>query len=139
MAHVYKIGEAAARIGLTHRALRYYEELGLLENRQRNAGETRRYSDEDLINIERIIELRDLLGFSLIEIKRIIESDRKIEKLKTEYFSDKGDKKAILTEASDLISGQLKLIEKKVIKLRNMKHSLNVRLNRIEEELQALE
>ncbi len=64
-----QIGEAADRSGLTQRTLRYYEEKGLLKPPSRMDGGFRLYSGEDIERIERIKELRDLLGFSLADIK----------------------------------------------------------------------
>ncbi|MCF0261411.1 MAG: MerR family transcriptional regulator [Sphaerochaetaceae bacterium] len=66
----YKIGEIAQLSGLTLRTIRYYEELGLLSVHRTNGGH-RYYSDQDLVYLKRIIELKGL-GFSLEEIIRII-------------------------------------------------------------------
>ena len=68
----FQIGEAAERTSLTQRTLRYYEEKGLLKTPTRMDGGFRLYSDEDLDRLERIKELKDLLGFSLADIKEHI-------------------------------------------------------------------
>ncbi len=62
-----KIGEVAARTGLTPRALRYYEELGLLEPADRGPGGQRRYDAADVQRLYRICLLRQL-GTPLGEI-----------------------------------------------------------------------
>lgn len=67
----YKIGEIAKLTGLTVRTLRYYEEEGLI-SAYRSSHRQRYYSDEVIIYIKRIMELKGL-GFTLDEIKRIIE------------------------------------------------------------------
>ena len=77
-----RIGEIAAITGLTLRTIRYYEEEGLLSVKRSQRGQ-RWYTDEDVIYLRRIMELKGL-GFSLEEIGRII-------KLKDE--DDKGDKR----------------------------------------------
>ena len=56
--------------GLTLRTIRYYWELGLLSE-SRSSGGQRYYTDQDLVYLKRIIELKDL-GFTLDEIARII-------------------------------------------------------------------
>lgn len=66
----YKIGEISQLSGLTLRTIRYYEEMGLL-SAGRTSGGQRFYSDQDLVYLKRIIELKSL-GFSLEEISRII-------------------------------------------------------------------
>ena len=60
-----QIGEAADRAQLTQRTLRYYEEKGLLHSPTRMDGGFRLYSDEDMERIDRIRQLKELLGFSL--------------------------------------------------------------------------
>src|SRR6202034_695557 len=51
------IGAASARAGVTERALRYYQQLGLLTPAQCTSGGMRRYSKEDLARVERIRQL----------------------------------------------------------------------------------
>lgn len=67
----YRIGELARKAGVTVRAVRYYESLGLLKTQSRSDGGQRYYSDADLVYISRIIELKKL-DFSLDEIRQII-------------------------------------------------------------------
>ena len=70
-----QIGEASERAQTTQRTLRYYEEKGLLNPPQRMMGGFRLYSPEDMERVERIRQLKDLLGFSLAEIKEMLEAD----------------------------------------------------------------
>ena len=73
----YRIGEIARLSSLTERTIRYYEEQGLIKARRSEGGQ-RWYTDEDLVYLKRIIELKGL-GFSIQEIRRIFEmkdSDR---------------------------------------------------------------
>ena len=56
---------------LSERTIRYYEEQGLLKASRSDGGQ-RWYTDEDLVYLKRIIELKGL-GFSLQEIRRIFE------------------------------------------------------------------
>src|SRR5262245_20903852 len=63
----YSIDQVATRTGMTKRTLRYYEEVGLLVPTGRTEGNYRRYSEVDVQHLERVKELRDLLGFSLSE------------------------------------------------------------------------
>src|SRR6266700_5307502 len=65
--NVFTIEQVAARTGLTKRTLRYYEEVGLLPPTARTESNYLRYSDLDIKLLERVKELRDLLGFSLID------------------------------------------------------------------------
>ena len=63
----YRIGELAARVGLTERTIRYYEELGLLESVKRLEGGVRVYTDDDVRRLTYIRKLKTL-GLSLQEM-----------------------------------------------------------------------
>ena len=69
-----RIEQVAARTGLTKRTLRYYEEIGLLPPPTRTEGGYRLYSEADVQQLERIKRLKDLLGFSLAEIREIADA-----------------------------------------------------------------
>ncbi|HUG56507.1 MAG TPA: MerR family transcriptional regulator [Candidatus Limnocylindrales bacterium] len=74
----YRIGELAARLGLTERTIRYYEELGLLESAQRLEGGTRVYTDDDYRRL-RFIQKLKMLGLSLqemLELERLYRRHR---------------------------------------------------------------
>ncbi len=75
MANLLQIGDVVERTGLTHRALHYYEEIGLLVPSVKLDGGMRLYIEEDLRRINRILEMRALLGLSLKEIKRMLEAE----------------------------------------------------------------
>ena len=59
------IGAAAERAGVSERALRYYQQLGLLVPACTPGG-LRRYSEDDLARVARIRELQALLGLDLL-------------------------------------------------------------------------
>ncbi|HEV2121716.1 MAG TPA: MerR family transcriptional regulator, partial [Chloroflexota bacterium] len=56
--HFMQIGEVAHRTGLTQRALRYYESVGLLAPASRMDGGFRLYSEQDVSRLEKIVELK---------------------------------------------------------------------------------
>lgn len=68
----YQIGEAAERVGLSLRTVRYYEEVGLVTPTDRTSGGFRLYTDDD---IERLALAKDLkpLGFSLDEMRELLD------------------------------------------------------------------
>src|SRR6266567_6386194 len=81
----YSIEQVAAQTGMTKRTLRYYEEVGLLPPTGRTEGNYRRYSEVDLQHLERIRELRDLLGFSLGDIREILAAEDERGQIKEAY------------------------------------------------------
>jgi DNA-binding transcriptional MerR regulator len=69
--NTYRIGELARKANVTARTVRYYESLGLLKTQDRKDGSQRYYTDEDLVYLNRIIQLKNY-GLSLDEIAEII-------------------------------------------------------------------
>jgi len=72
-----RIGEAAARLGVTPRTIKYYEELGLLAP-DRSGGNYRAYDEEDLERVERIRNLQQL-GYSLAAIRELLKYRRQAD------------------------------------------------------------
>jgi len=56
------IGEAATRLGVSTRTLRYYEELGLVAPSGRTQGGSRRYAEPDVERVQHVRELQQVLG-----------------------------------------------------------------------------
>jgi len=65
-----RIGDVARQFGLTLRALRFYEDKGLLAPKRE--GSTRLYSRKDITRL-RLILLGRKAGFSLREVKQIMD------------------------------------------------------------------
>ena len=136
----YSIDQVAAQTGLTKRTLRYYEEVGLLPPTDRTEGNYRRYSDEDIQRIEHIKKLRDLLGFSLADIRAMLEVDdeRGLLKEANRHETDAAAKIARIDRADELIRRQLQLIEQKIAGLEQMRASLQANIERHRQKRQQL-
>jgi MerR family transcriptional regulator, repressor of the yfmOP operon len=87
-AELLSIGAAAALAGVSERALRYYQELGLITPCARTPGGLRRYSDEDLARVARIRELQTLLGLNLDEIAVVLRNDDRLAEIKAMYHDE---------------------------------------------------
>ena len=129
---LYTIEQVATRTGMTKRTLRYYEEVGLLLPTGRTEGNYRRYSEDDVQRLERIKELRDLLGFSLTDIRELMNAEEERDQIKLAYQQETEAlaKIAQLDRADELIRRQLLLIEEKITALEQMRTSLHTRLER---------
>ena len=66
----FRIGELAAKVGLTERTIRYYEERGLLDSVKRLDGGQRVYTDDDVRRLKFIQKLK-VLGLSLAEMQEL--------------------------------------------------------------------
>src|ERR687894_1910493 len=73
-----KIGEVSRRSGVGVEALRFYEKSGLLERPSRTFSGYRVYGEEVLERLE-FIKRAQALGFSLDEIRRIVDDARRGE------------------------------------------------------------
>jgi len=132
---LYTIEQVATRTGFTKRTLRYYEEVGLLPPTGRTEGNYRRYSEADVERLERIKNLRDLLGFSLADIRKIMEAEDERGQIRVAYKheTDATSKVAQLYRADELIRSQLHVIEKKLTGLEQMRTKLMANLERHEQ------
>ena len=121
-AGLLRIQEVAAETGLTPRAIRYYEELGLLAPAARSDGAYRLYDGEDLDRLRFIRGLRDDAGFSLAEIGQLLE-DEQARARNRQHFratSDPAERRAIVTDALSRIDRQVASIRRKIDRLEAM-------------------
>lgn len=137
----YLIGEAAERTGLTQRTIRYYEELGLLSPPGRTQGDFRLFSEGDLKRLEEIGRLKQLLGFSLAEIRKIVEGEEVLGQLRSEYKAteDAARRLELLDNAMQLTDAQLALIEAKMSQMQELQGELVARRLRYAEKRRELE
>ncbi|CAN5598574.1 MerR family transcriptional regulator [soil metagenome] len=117
-----RIQEVAAETGLTTRAIRYYEEIGLLEPAARSDGAYRLFDASDLERLRFIKDLRDDAGFSLTQIGQLLEDEaareRNRERLRT--TSEPGERRAILEDARVRTEQQIATLREKRDRLDGM-------------------
>ncbi len=117
-----RINEVAAETGLTTRAIRYYEELGLLEPAARSEGDYRLYDESDLERLQFIRSLRDDAGFALGQIRQLLEDDaareRNNEQLRATH--DPVERRELFLDARLRVDRQIELLEAKAARLAAM-------------------
>ncbi|HXQ62285.1 MAG TPA: MerR family transcriptional regulator [Acidimicrobiales bacterium] len=86
---VFRIGEVAKLTGLTTRTLRYWEELGLVRPSFHGSSGDRRYTAADMTRVTRIRDLQKLLGFSLAEVRVVLDTEEVdvLDRVKSEFRS----------------------------------------------------
>lgn len=72
---MYSIGQFAKKTGLTIRALRYYDEKGLLEPAHVSEGGQRLYNNENILTVQKIVTYK-YLDFTIGEIKALLNEER---------------------------------------------------------------
>lgn len=117
-----RIQEVAADTGLTARAIRYYEELGLLAPAARSEGAYRLYDDEDLDRLRFIRGLRDDAGFSLAEIRQLLEDEEARARNRDRFraTSDATERRRILEDAITRVDRQVDTLRAKIGRLEAM-------------------
>ncbi len=108
-----RIGEVAARVGVTTRTIRYYEELGLLgTGLARGKGAHRTYDDGDVSRLQGLVRLRDLLGLSLEELVSLSEAEEARADLRDRWAEDpsESERRRIVEAAIPLVEHQLELV-----------------------------
>lgn len=123
----YKIDEVAQKTGLTKRAIRYYEEFGLVEPK-RNQCSYRMYDEEDLEKLMRIAALRIKIGFTVNEIKDYFQLEKDIHS----FFNSDTKNKKHLEKYIDDVNLQIKNIENREATLEKLKEKYNTILKELE-------
>lgn len=140
--HAYlQIGEVAERTGVTQRTLRFYEEKGLLNPPTRLDGGFRLYSEDDVLRVEQIKRLQGLLGFTLADIKDMVEAEEVKSQIKATYRKDAeiSERRDKLRKAKEVTVGQVAVIDQKLAALHDMKARLEEKLDQYDTWLQHLE
>jgi len=104
----YSIGELARLAGVTIRTLHHYDEIGLLTPSERTGAGYRRYSDDDVERLHRILVYREL-GFDLAGIAGILDNAE--------------------TDAIEHLRRQRTLLRKEVRRLNNMIRGVEALMN----------
>jgi MerR family transcriptional regulator, repressor of the yfmOP operon len=82
------IGAAAACAGISERALRYYQQLGLITPAGCTKGGLRRYSRDDLARVAWIRQMQTLLGLSLDEIAAVLRTEDRLAQIRHAYQNE---------------------------------------------------
>ncbi len=103
------VGEVAKKMGVTVRALQYYDREGLFSPSCVSEGGRRLYSDKDIVLLHQILSLKSL-GFSIDEIKNRLTAVDTPEKAL-----------AALTEQSNAIQSQINGLSKSLQEIEALK------------------
>ena len=135
------IGEAAERTGLPQRTLRYYEEIGLLPPSARLEGGFRVYTEADVQRIEHILQLKRLLGFSLLQIKEIVEAEEERKGHRHAYHRepDPAAQRAHVERALDIARRELARLDAHLADVQSFRAKVERRIARYAADLASLD
>ena len=128
------IGAAAARAGVSERALRYYQELGLLVPACTTPGGLRRFSAANLARVARIRELQTLLGLNLDEIAVVLRNEDRLAEIRLEWHDERTserERRALSRECLALQEDLRATVEAKRVALDSFLADLDTRIARV--------
>jgi DNA-binding transcriptional MerR regulator len=131
---LFRIGEVAEQTGTTPRTIRYYEEIGLLpEAEDRLSGKRRLYTRDDVERLAELIRMRDLLGLSLDDLKRLVEAETARAGLRErwQHTDDPLEQRQILEQSLVHIGDQLRLVRARQSELERLETELVSRQRRV--------
>jgi len=131
--HLLGIGAAAIHAGVSERALRYYQQLGLIVPACTTPGGLRRYSEEDLARVARIRELQTLLGLNLDEIAVVLGNEDRMAQIRLTYHDERtsADERQRLTRECLALQEDLRAtVEAKRAALESFLADLDARIGR---------
>ena len=132
------IGAAAAHAGVSERALRYYQQLGLLEPACTTPGGLRRYSADDLARVARIRELQTLLGLNLDQIAIVLGNEDRLAQIRRAYKDERTsdeERYQLGRECLALLESLRETVEAKRAALESFLADLDARIGRYKDVL----
>jgi DNA-binding transcriptional MerR regulator len=136
-----RIGEVAELTGTTPRTIRYYEEIGLLpEAEDRAQGKRRLYTNADVERLRELIRLRDLLGLSLDDLKRLAHAEAARAGLREQWqhTEEPDEQRRILEQALVHLDDQIRLVRARRGELQRLERELHAKQREIRSRLRAL-
>jgi DNA-binding transcriptional MerR regulator len=127
------IGAAAAQAGVSERALRYYQQLGLITPCSSTPGGMRRYSEDDLARVARIRQLQILLGLNLDEIAVVLRNEDRMAQIKRTYLHEHtsdAERRELVRESLQLQHDLRATVEAKRVAIEGFLADLDARIAR---------
>jgi DNA-binding transcriptional MerR regulator len=123
---------------VSERALRYYQQLGLIVPSCTTPGGLRRYSQDNIARVERIRELQTLLGFNLEEIAIVLRNEDRIAQIRRTYHDERtseNERWRLTRECLGLQQSLRATVEAKRVALAGFLADLDARIQRAQDLL----
>jgi DNA-binding transcriptional MerR regulator len=138
-----RISHVAEAVGTTTRTIRYYEEIGLLRGSDdREHGAHRSYDEGDVERLREVLQLKELLGVSLEELKTLVEAEDARAALRAEWHAGGAEserRRPILEESLGHIERQLSLLRARRAAIEELESELAARRKRVQRRLRELD
>jgi len=137
-----RISQVAREVGTTTRTIRYYEEIGLLRaSEDREHGAHRTYTESDVERLREVLQLKELLGLSLDELRTLVEAEDARAALRAEWQAGGADperRREILDESLGHLERQLSLLRARRAAIEQLESELVARRKRVQRRLREL-
>jgi DNA-binding transcriptional MerR regulator len=127
------IGAAATRLGVSERALRYYQQIGLIVPAGTTQGGLRRYSENDIARVARIRELQTLLGLNLDEVAVVLRNEDRMVQIRRAYHDEhasEDERRELVRECLALQENLRATVQAKRAALDSLLADLDIRIRR---------
>jgi DNA-binding transcriptional MerR regulator len=128
-----KIDDVMKETGLTKRTIRYYEEIGLIQPPERSNGNIRLYTEEDVERIKKVVEAREILGFSLQELQHFLMLKESMEQRRK---SENPRDREVVQNIAEQLQEQITMLNEKIGKMIRFKEELEKSLQKAQNFLQ---
>jgi DNA-binding transcriptional MerR regulator len=122
-----QIGEAAKKLGITTRTIRYYEEIGLMGPPERLGGGTRMYNRADILRLKFILKLKEI-GITLKEMQDLADN----------FDTQNQDFETITPRLVEILDGHIGKVDQKIANLSSLRKEIVAYRSRIIEILQGV-
>jgi DNA-binding transcriptional MerR regulator len=140
--HLLGIGAAAEKAGVSQRALRYYQQLGLITPCASTPGGMRRYCEDDVARVARIRQLQRLLGLNLDEIAVVLQGEDRMAEIKLAYHdagTSRDKRQALVRESLELQQVLRATVEAKRQGIEGFLADLDARISKTQAFLDQME
>jgi DNA-binding transcriptional MerR regulator len=138
-----RIGDVARRAGTTPRTIRYYEEIGLLPpGDTRIPGAHRTYAEADVERLTSLLQLKNLLGLSLEELKDLQAAEHARAELRREWadgVTSVKRRRDILRASLGHLERQRELVKRRRDEFSRFEDELNERAENVQKLLDELD
>jgi DNA-binding transcriptional MerR regulator len=138
-----RIGDVARLVGTTPRTIRYYEQIGLLEESPaRPSGQHRLYTHTEVERLREVMRLKNLLGVSLEELKTLLAAEEARAEVRAQLRRqdvDPARRRELLREALGHIDRQLALVRHRAAELAKLEEELSETRKRVRRKIRELD
>jgi MerR family transcriptional regulator/heat shock protein HspR len=116
----FSISAVSHMLDIHPQTIRMYEKSGFIQPK-RSDGNTRMFSDEDILILEQVIHYTNKLGVNLAGVEIILKMQKKLEKMQQKMNNIFSESKNELIEEQVILEKQAQLANEEIARIENYK------------------